>query len=273
MSRARWLTALLASLLVSLSVLTGHAQEIPGGLPAGVAHTAAAEEAEVTPLTIFGSKLVAWYRPDTGHVSVDGSNNVTQLDDRSGNAHHFNVVGGTPLLVDASGVNAIDFESADSDSLSRAAALVSDEPFAIYAVADLESTTGTKSLVTIGDAGATEYWSLRVNSTPALAFLSAHAGIAQAVHGTTLSTATRYVFFGENSANNARRVNVNGGTEVTEATSKAVGTVDRTFLGARSDASLFYDGRIFEVVVLNAAPSAGENTAYLAYTTSRFGTP
>ncbi len=250
------------------TILRAYRQEGGGSAP----------ETEVTPLTIFGSKVVAWYRPDTGHVSVDGSNNVTQLDDRSGNAHHLNVVSGTPHLTTNGGNPCIDFEAGDTDALGRAAAILTNEPMAFYVVGTLESATAERSLFAISTGTASNnYFRLRVNTTPAAVMRVRDGSVNQdATHATTLSTATRYVFYGAATADDARAVNVGAGTEATDVDSITVGTPNYTTLGGFRTSSVFantHDGLIFESVVLNAAPSAGEHTAYLAYTTSRFGTP
>lgn len=271
--RSTWTDALAAALLVVGAVLfapTGRAQD---DMLAGAAVT---DTAEVTPLTIFGSKVVAWYRPDDGYVS--GSPYVTQLDDRSGNAYHLNVSNGTPTLVTNSGDPAIDCEEdAGVDCLGLASAVDTDEPLAFYAVVQAE-TTGIQCVVAITRAATTvELFGLRLSGTTKTnAIVLANGAQSDAVHGTTVSTGVRYVMYADFTANNARSANLNGGTPVSETTSRTVGTVDYTTVGGRRNSGSFqegWDGLIFEVVILNAAPTAGENTAYLAYTTSRFGTP
>lgn len=270
MSRRRWPFALAAALLVSSLVLAQDAGVLMG----------ASLDDTTTPLTIFGSKLVAWYRPDAGYVSVDGSNNVTQLDDRSGNGYHLNVVGGTPVLVTNSGDPAVDFESTESDALGRAAAPVADEPIAFYAVANMETNlASTRTLASVSTGASSSGWfSLSIGSAENATFSANDGGTAAtATHADTLSLATRYVLFGEGSANNARRVNVNGGTEATNSTNRpGAVTPDYISVGARRASGAFtgyHDGLIYEVVVLNAVPTAGQNTSYLAYTTDRFSTP
>lgn len=267
-----WSLASLAALLVAGAV--AWSQDIPGEMPAGATFD---DVPPVTPLTVFGNKVVAWYRPDTGHVTVDGSFVVTQLNDRSGNGHHLDVAGTTQVLTAISGVPCIDFEATGNGSrLGRASTPLTNEPFAVYAVADVESVAAARSLFSISTAGSgNNRWTLAVSTTPA-AFANTFTTLnGIATHGTTLSLGTRYAIYGEFLSDTDRGVNVNGGTKVTSTTSRTVGTPTQISIGSsRADASAEpYDGRIFEVVLLNAAPSAGENTDYLAYTTARFGAP
>lgn len=273
------LVALLVSAGVAFALDFGSVagQVFTGGTVSGQAYSLPAAGGETTPATIFGSKLVAWYRPDTGYVSVDGSNNVTQLDDRSGNGHHLNVVGGTPLLTTDGGDPCIDFEAADADYLGIASAPLTNEPIVVYVVADLESSASARTLWALSKTTSNDnQWFLRINTgTPVLVAVSRTTAESLATHGDTLSLATRYVFRGDFTADDARAANVNGGTEATDSGSRTVGTPNQMSIGSRrADASsAVHDGRGFEWVVLNAAPTAGEDAAYLAYTTDRFGTP
>ena len=50
----------------------------------------------LTPDQIFGSRLHTWINTDRSTITKDGSNNVSQIDDLTGNGRHFEAIGATP---------------------------------------------------------------------------------------------------------------------------------------------------------------------------------
>ena len=260
---------------------------IPFAAPPGqqaLASSAGGEE--TTPITIFGAKLVAWYRADLG---VTGSAPVTAWNDSSGNGHHL-TASGTPELVTDGGDSAIDFEAGDSDSLERAASITgSDEPFTVYVVASPESvhsgalfsvsTDGSRVGGPLAHGSSNNYFMLRtLNNGGKLQTQIVTRGTSNTTNtnqSTNRSTATRYLYRARWTSDTDRGVRVDEEAEATTSTSRTVSGTDYTTIGARKTAtrSDFFDGLIFEVVVLNADPSAGEDTDYLAYLDAKWNIP
>jgi len=226
----------------------------------------------VDPLTIFGAKVEAWYRPDAGHVSVDAFDVVTQLDDRSGNGHHLNAINGSPTLTSDGGVPCIDFESDNNDEIYRAAAALTGEPIVFIAVADMETVGGT--LMGLTSEVSSDYHWLTIGSGDA-ARVQTRADSTTAVgasHGDALVAGTRYVLYGEFAAPDDRTVNVNGGTPVQSTQTRNATGLTKTVISNYTFTD-GWDGRVFEALILNAVPTAGEMSAYHAYTADRFGAP
>lgn len=247
------------------------AQEIPGGVPPGATLD---DSSETTPITIFGAKLVSWYRADLG---VTGSAPVTAWADQSGNGHNL-TASGTPALVTDGGDSAIDFEASDPDMFSRTiTGEPVDEPIAVYVVASLESTA-IQGVVALCTAGTTNgRWALDVATGPVFrsVTVATAGGSSTATHGASPATSTRYLFYVDWESSTDRSINIDGLGEVTETTSRVVGTPDRVVVGANhaEGTATEFDGLMFEVVILNAKPSGAEDTAYKAYADALFDIP
>lgn len=272
MSVRRWLVGLAVALWVAaggLALAPVHADGVPFGI--GQGQQGAAASAETTPVTIFGSKLVSWYRAD---LEVTGDP-ATAWGDSGPNGHDL-TASGTPDPTTDSGTACIDFESGDSDYFYRTlSGEPTNEPVVVYAVVDMESSANA-DIFSINLAGGTTHrWVCRMTSLAARAQSFDGTSNSAATHGTTLSTGVRYMLYYDFTADNARSVNVDELTPVSNTSSRTVTGVDRVGVGSgRGDAAATtWDGRVFEVVLLNATPSAGEESSYESYADARFTIP
>lgn len=267
MTAPRWALLSAASLAAGLSALLAQ-DAIPFGPPAPVVAVAAGSE--TTPATIFGAKLVRAYRADT---NVTGSSPITAWAGMDGAGEC--AASNTPTLAtDANGVAYVDIDSGDYFSRT-----ITDEPtghpVAFYAVFDQDGTLG-KRFVCLGDtSGDGSLISVGTTSAPrALATVVDDSGTTDnATHGTTLSTGTRYVCYASFASTTSRVVNVDALTEVSDSTSRTITGNDRLTLCSLPGGSSFAIGKVYELVILNDAPTAGEHAAYLAYCDARYDIP
>lgn len=220
-----------------------------------VAHPVAV--AADTPLSILGSKLHTWYRSDVATVTGAG---VSSWTDQSGNANH--AVQGTdanrpPLTAGLlNGKAGLVFTAASSQYLRTAAyhaALT--QPCETVIIADFLTNFATIRTLVSGLTNGNRH-TITATTTPAWG-LAANTALT----GGTPAVSTAYAIRAQLGATDILTVNGVGvisgdGGAVSEA-GMSVGTAHTT--------SQFHNGRIYEIIKINAAMSAGELAALQAY--------
>lgn len=273
--RASLLRCLVAYPLLGLSgVLL--AQEIPGGIPPGATLDDAADDPFADAVLNYDASTFL-----TDGSTKDGSDNVTKWANKGtgGSTYDLTVVNGTPLYV-ASGINSlgsIDFEAGDNDVLYVNATPVTAAPFHVFVVVSFE-TGVSQSVWWIGDKDVnnTHMWNGRLFGTgPVARYSVAGAGTTDMDHGGTLSTATTYLMEFRSTAANDRGVNVDDGTEATNATSRTPSGADRFALGRREDGTpdLPLDAMLGHYLLYGSIQTGATRDAIIAALDSKWAIP
>lgn len=231
----------------------------------GAAPAASSGPGVNTPLTIFGTSLLCWYRSDLG-ISLNGSN-VSAWADQSGNGYHLSQGSATsqPAYVSSGGVNGLPYVLYTESSIQvlRNAVVQPAQPFEYWIV--LRPTDG--------NAGAYFYavdWSVSSPNNnvllqpPAGSTLQLYPGPTTA----TLSLTDHWIDCAMNGASTS--IAVDGGTPV-------VGSVTATPNGGLSVGNIAlaspvqaWDGFIYEFFAVSRLSTGPENTATNAYLSGRY---
>lgn len=266
---------------VALWALAGWLAVAQAGVPFGIGQgqQGAAAGTAFSPASL--SAAVAWWDGSTFTTdgsTKDGSNNVTRWEDKIG-SYDLTVVNATPLWVDnaVNGLDAVDFEAGDVDHLAVDSAPPS-KPFVFYVVAQLEST-GAAVMAYAGDKDVNNQHldELMCTTGPIGRVDSFDTSVSGSNHGTTLSTATTYLFKGAFLASNSRTINVDDLTPVNGTASKVVSGPDRVALGGRFDSTpasaQAWDGYICEAVLTNADLSGADEELLETYLDGKWAIP
>lgn len=237
----------------------------------------------ITPATILGSALLAWFRADLG-ITLNGSN-VSAWADQSGNGHHLiqNTATNQPAFEAAGlgGKPSVLFDGVDNYLVSAASALGAacggnDQPVSLIMAYHLVSATANDTfwsftntadadsvlrIITAAgptarsDKGADDGGFVSAAGTIVLATTEAH--VHSFVHsGTAVST---WIDGTIDTNNQALNVNVTN--------------FDRFILGAQAPTLFFNNARYAEVVISASALSTAKRQAIEDYMQARYGTP
>lgn len=264
---------------VALWALTGWLAVAQAGVPFGIGIGQAGNaQAAFSPLNLSPA---FWYDASTFTTdgsTKDGSGNVTEWKDKSGHGLHLTGVSGTPLYTSGAinGLDAIDFEAADSDVLYRDSwGGPTGVGLCVYAVVKPESAPATdRVLFAVCDTGSDDnYTGLFI--TPKLGWESKSA----AATGRALSTgnataAVVHLLYAEEASTNSRGVildNTDGGSN---ATSVSPSGIDRGCVGQLRDATpnAPADGLIGEIVGFAALLDLSDDAALLQYLDEKWDT-
>lgn len=227
------------------------------------------------------SGLVGWWdAQDTGTITEVG-NDISQWDDKSGNALHFVQATGAsqPLLV-ASGINseqAVRFYDDGTLKYMTAtdAAAMDYTAFDIFAVVQRSGDQGTNETFFTkwrpgsnrrefhGYFSATDYATLQTSTDGTSTALVT----AQAVSAVALSTAV-VVEMGWDGA--TLYVRVNNSTQDTAAASAVYNGTGEMSIGANSDGSQPMNGLVGEIVMYNRYLASSERGAIYSYLVSKW---
>lgn len=235
------------------------------------------------PLTL--PTLRAWYdSSDASTFSYSSATNVSQWSDKSGNALHLNVVSGTAPTRNRTlnGLDVVDFGGAGNISKDANAAInhATDGSWTVFAVAVLDSTAGTRSIVggdiNSGAPRISQYIRVDAGTSQSIGFRSGDnpfvdngpavaAGAARLFRSVNTSTAVEMFVDGVTSGGSTAA----GGTQVYRAANFLALGADLQSIGF----SQRLDGAIAEVICCASALGSSDITATESYLKSKWGTP
>jgi hypothetical protein len=239
---------------------------VPGG-STGIWDVTMRIEVATSPFSYFiptqVSGCVGWFRSDLG-ISLDGSGNVQQWNDQSGNG--FNVSQGTaanrPGYVTTQSTPALHWTTTSQGLLDSGGFTPLSQPIEYFVVASESSTSAGVLVDTNAGTGCSTFANgLNINVSN---------GGTQ-IAGPPILASTPFVsdsiFNGSTSS-----IAVNGGTPVTGNLS-TTGTGTSLAIGERTTGGVGWLGNIQEVVFYSRKLSASERTRVLRYLGGRYGIP
>ena len=155
---------------------------------------------------------------------------------------------------------ALDFNGADSESASVAAAAVTAAPLTLACWVNPDTVSGNDALVEVNDAGTNNVFLLYLAAGVINAFTSEAGSFSQASAGTALGTNAWSHAAGVFASATSRVAYKNGVAGTEETTSRIPTTIDSVRLGSQVGTN-FMDGTLAEVGIWNVALDAGEIAA------------
>lgn len=233
-----------------------------------------ASSAEETPATIF-SGCLEYFRADTG-ITLNGADVSSWLGPVTG----FDAIQTTEAnqpLFRALGLNSepeVEFTRADAHRLVDATATgigIGDRAY-LYLVGTITSNANNAGIAAIGEGvvGTSQFYLKIQAAGPDFRGTISGMSDGDAITEVTADTSAHRFEWNNDSGGATLRV---GGTEDVDALSGTVNwTMDKVILGDRTGENLPADCKISEFVIVGpAAPSAGEETDYRAYTLAKYG--
>lgn len=235
---------------------------------------------KIKPTTAGGSwspldlpNLMGWWDPSDTATITQTLGLVSQIDDKSGNGFHWTQ--GTALNQPITGtrtinsLNVLDFDGANSYMVNTISSGGADKSEAWFGIFELDATSSFSSFIGSSTNGGNDYGrdgtGIRLGSSAQTNHLT---------HGTTVSTATPYMFgWRVDQPGNVLAIFLNSDEDTTiYASDYNSGT---RALGRRQSASDGYtDGKFGELVaVSNGNVASGDLTSLFGYFTAKWGKP
>jgi hypothetical protein len=210
------------------------------------------------------SGLQLWFDgADAATITLDGSNNVEQWNDKSGNARHASQASTTrrPSSSSINGLFACGFDGID-DRLGTAAFTLA-QPTTVFIVGKV-GDSGTRVLY---DSN-TNRNQVRIETQLARTFAGTFLSSASPTTGTTNPFLVKAVF---NGASSSIRTNKTASASGNAGTSGMSGGLA---IGISAPDNLFpFLGQIGEIITYDSVLSAGDITSVETYLSSKWGTP
>jgi hypothetical protein len=212
------------------------------------------------------SNLAIWLdAADASTLTLDGSNNVEQWNDKSGNGRHVEQSNATlrpaRTLSSINGLTALTFDGTDDRLIGTFASIA--QPATFFIVSRIANVTGAKILF---DSRQTTAHSLFSNAA-ALSIISA----ASSISGGTVAAATAFMSSGQfNGASSVLRLNR---SQVATGNAGVGSLTDGISLGISRTGGSPLNGSIAELVYYSKLLSAGEITSVEDYLAAKWGTP
>ena len=216
------------------------------------------------------SNLAAWYdASDSGTITLDGSNNVSQWDDKSINGYHItqSTSSDRPAVISGSfnGLDAILFDDANTEYLERVN-FISSSPFTTFVVATTDNLSSNHTALTLAtDTSLTTHFYADLALVPASPFVvhtvRAGGSSQDALMSLNPVLNQQFLYMGQEISSTSRRCTFNNANEGTQAGSATTPTsLDRMSIGRfdRSSPGNYWSGSILEVVIYSGIPLPSE---------------
>lgn len=218
---------------------------------------------------------------DASTITLDGSNNVSQWNDKSNNANHATQSSSTLRPVGAGAINgrmAIDFDGADDFlEIANSASIDLGPTLSIFIVHKADTTSARQTLFNfINTVAGVATPDVEIGTSPTFydntyAVVRPTTYVFTAPASAATTSAAVIGFLVDGSANLVLRKN---GTDIATTASAGislVGSGTNKMVGARASGSQPFDGRIGEIVVYNKKLTESAVNSVESYLISKWG--